>query len=219
MARISTAALPQPAMLMCSSPARLSSTPSASSILPASFGTTAGVSFAAASGGGKSAAGSIVRVNRTRPHFTTKLFPVEVIDTAPIKRERRTKAEISKIKDGIVSILKESHPQTVRHVFYALTVRGLVGKLEKEYHQTVIRLLTEMRESEAIPFEWIADNTRWMRKPTRLHRPRSLPRQYGDLLPAESVGIEPGLCRGVVREGRSRGNLIRSSCCISCRVP
>jgi hypothetical protein len=83
-----------------------------------------------------------------------------------IKRDRRTKAQISAIKAAITEILTESHPQTVRQVFYALTVRGAVGKLESEYHQTVIRLLTEMRETEAIPFEWIADNTRWMRKPS-----------------------------------------------------
>jgi hypothetical protein len=68
-----------------------------------------------------------------------------------IKRDRRTKAEINKIKAAIIDILAESHPQTVRQVFYALTVRGAVGKLESEYHQTVIRLLTDMRETEVIP--------------------------------------------------------------------
>jgi hypothetical protein len=83
-----------------------------------------------------------------------------------IKRDRRTKAEIAAIKAAILEILTESHPQTVRQVFYALTVRGAVGKLESEYHQTVIRLLTQMREVGAIPFEWVADNTRWMRKPS-----------------------------------------------------
>jgi hypothetical protein len=83
-----------------------------------------------------------------------------------IKRDRRTKAEMAAIKAAIIDILTESHPQTVRQVFYALTVRGAVGKTEKEYHQTTVRLLTELRESEAIPFSWVADNTRWMRKPT-----------------------------------------------------
>jgi len=29
-----------------------------------------------------------------------------------------------------------------------------------------VRLLGEMREAGEIPFEWIADNTRWMRKPS-----------------------------------------------------
>jgi hypothetical protein len=92
--------------------------------------------------------------------------PDEFYRLRSIKRDRRTKAEIAKIKAAITDILTESHPQTVRQVFYAMTVRGAVGKLESEYHQTVIRLLTDMRESEAIPFEWIADNTRWMRKPS-----------------------------------------------------
>jgi hypothetical protein len=47
-----------------------------------------------------------------------------------------------------------------------LTVRGAVAKAEIEYQRTVIRLLVEMREAGDIPFEWLADNTRWQRKPT-----------------------------------------------------
>jgi hypothetical protein len=54
----------------------------------------------------------------------------------------------------------------VRQVFYALSVRGVIGKHEIEYKRTVVRLLVEMRERGEIPFEWIADNTRWMRKPS-----------------------------------------------------
>jgi hypothetical protein len=54
----------------------------------------------------------------------------------------------------------------VRQVFYALTVRGAIAKQEIEYKRTVVRLLGEMREAGEIPFEWIADNTRWMRKPS-----------------------------------------------------
>jgi hypothetical protein len=57
-------------------------------------------------------------------------------------------------------------PQTARQVFYASTVLGAVEKVEKEYQKTVIRLLVEMRERGEIPFEYIADNTRWMRKPS-----------------------------------------------------
>jgi hypothetical protein len=83
-----------------------------------------------------------------------------------IKRFRRTKLTMSGIRDAINAILTEDHPQTVRQVFYALTVRGAVNKLEAEYKGTVVRLLVEMRESGEIPFSWIADNTRWMRKPT-----------------------------------------------------
>jgi hypothetical protein len=82
-----------------------------------------------------------------------------------IKRFRRTKAEITRIRETIEDILAQDNPQTVRQVFYALTVRGVIKKAEIEYQRTVIRLLTDMRESGIIPFDWIADNTRWMRKP------------------------------------------------------
>jgi hypothetical protein len=82
-----------------------------------------------------------------------------------IKRFRRTKAAITSIRDAIREILETDHPQTVRQVFYALTVRGVIKKAEVEYHRTVIRLLVDMREAGEIPFDWIADNTRWMRKP------------------------------------------------------
>jgi hypothetical protein len=82
-----------------------------------------------------------------------------------IKRERRTKEEMRSIKDAIIDILEKDNPQTVRQVFYALTVRGVIRKEEIEYQRTVVRLLTAMRLAEEIPYEWIADNTRWMRKP------------------------------------------------------
>jgi hypothetical protein len=85
---------------------------------------------------------------------------------SPIKRPRRLKTEVKAIRDAIEAILEPDHPQTVRQVFYALTVRGLIKKVEGEYQQTVIRLLGDMREAGDIPFEWIADNTRWMRKPS-----------------------------------------------------
>jgi hypothetical protein len=82
------------------------------------------------------------------------------------KRHRRTKVEIKRIRAAIKDLLEEDNPQTVRQVFYALTVHGLIDKHEVEYQRTAVRLLGEMRESGIIPFEWIADNTRWQRKPT-----------------------------------------------------
>jgi hypothetical protein len=82
-----------------------------------------------------------------------------------IKRFRRTKVAIKSIRDAIRDVLEQDHPQTVRQVFYALTVRGVIKKAEIEYHRTVIRLLVDMREAGEIPFDWVADNTRWMRKP------------------------------------------------------
>ena len=82
------------------------------------------------------------------------------------RRARRTKLVMTGIRDAILDILENDHPQTVRQIFYALTVRGVIVKAENEYQQTVVRLLVEMREAGEIPFEWLADNTRWQRKPS-----------------------------------------------------
>jgi hypothetical protein len=92
--------------------------------------------------------------------------PVYVASDIKSKRSRRTKAEVAAVRNAILDILEDDNPQTVRQVFYALTVRGVIAKAEIEYQRTVIRLLVEMREAGEIPFEWIADNTRWMRKPS-----------------------------------------------------
>ncbi len=74
------------------------------------------------------------------------------------------------IREGLWNIVAQGRPMTVRQVFYQAVARGLVAKTESEYKYTVGRLLTEMRLSDdpfalSIPFDWIADNTRWMRKP------------------------------------------------------
>ena len=82
----------------------------------------------------------------------------------PIRR-RRARADMDRIRRMIQEVLEEIQPATVRQVFYQLVGRGVVAKTEMEYKSTVIRLLTEMRRAGEIPFGWIADSTRWMRKP------------------------------------------------------
>ncbi len=84
---------------------------------------------------------------------------------SPTKRPRRTKAEMEIIRNGLYEILAEQHPATVRGTFYQAVSRGLVAKTEAEYKTTVGRLLTEMRRAGRLPYGWLADNTRWMRKP------------------------------------------------------
>jgi hypothetical protein len=84
----------------------------------------------------------------------------------PIKRKRRSKADMERLKSGLYDILAEYHPQTVRGVFYQAVSRGLIEKTELEYQNAVQRNLVKMRESGQIPFSWITDNSRWMRKPT-----------------------------------------------------
>lgn len=59
---------------------------------------------------------------------------------------------------------------TVRQVFYQATVRGLVEKTERGYTQ-VLAALTALRRSGELPYSWLADNTRWMRKPDTFASP------------------------------------------------
>jgi len=55
-------------------------------------------------------------------------------------------------------------PMTVRQVFYALVSRGALPKTEASYNKTVYHLL-RMRRCGVLHYDYIADNTRWMRKP------------------------------------------------------
>lgn len=85
----------------------------------------------------------------------------------PIKRRgRRSRAEMEKIRDAIYAAAEELHPVSARGVFYAVETAGFIAKTDAEYKGTVVRLLGEMRRSGELPFEWIADSTRWMRKPS-----------------------------------------------------
>lgn len=83
----------------------------------------------------------------------------------PIKKNRRSSAEIQQVKEAILRVLTVEKPMTVRQVFYQLVSTGAIGKTEGEYKSTVVRLLTEMRRAGEIPYYWIADNTRWVRRP------------------------------------------------------
>jgi hypothetical protein len=69
------------------------------------------------------------------------------------------------LKSLLYEIVEEQPPMTVRQLFYRAVSMGLIAKTEAEYKNTVVRLLGEMRLSGDLPFDWIADETRWMRKP------------------------------------------------------
>ncbi len=83
---------------------------------------------------------------------------------SPIKRRRSTKAEVEARREALLTIIEAGQPMTVRQVFYQATVHGLVEKAESGYTK-VQTDLTLMRRSGALPYSWLADNTRWQRKP------------------------------------------------------
>ena len=94
--------------------------------------------------------------------------------TTPIKqRYRRTNTEIRGLKAVIYHLVRDEKPMTVRQIFYRLVSRGIIRKDESEYKNVVCRLTAEMRKDGDLPFTWIADNTRWMRKPTTDHNLKS----------------------------------------------
>jgi hypothetical protein len=90
-----------------------------------------------------------------------------------VRREQRARkrggAQSSQVKAavrraGILEICRRAHPRTVRGIFYLATVAGLVDKTEAAV-ETVDRDLIFLRETGAIPFEWIVDATRAARWP------------------------------------------------------
>jgi hypothetical protein len=83
---------------------------------------------------------------------------------SPIKRSRSTKAEVEDRREALLDIIEGGKPMTVRQVFYQATVRGLVEKAESGYAK-VQTDLTIMRRAGDLPYDWLADNTRWQRKP------------------------------------------------------
>lgn len=84
--------------------------------------------------------------------------------TSPIKRGRATKEQVTQRRMALFAIVAEMKPMTVRQVFYQATVRGLVEKEESGYAKVQTDLVL-MRRERWLPYHYLADNTRWQRKP------------------------------------------------------
>lgn len=96
---------------------------------------------------------------------------MSVYVTSPIKRRKRsTKAEVAARHDALLLIVYRQKPMTVRQVFYQATVRDLVPKTEAGYRM-VQTDLANMRKDGILPYDWLADNTRWQRKPQTFSNP------------------------------------------------
>jgi len=87
-----------------------------------------------------------------------------VYGARPIKRNRRDRAAIAAIEQAIYRIVATDHPMTLRGLFYRLVSEGEIGKEASEY-KNVGRYLLAMRRRGDLPYHWIADSTRWQRKP------------------------------------------------------
>lgn len=90
--------------------------------------------------------------------------------SCPVKRSRRTKAEMEVFRMAVYAVCEEHAPLTVRQAYYRLVVAGLIPKTQNAY-KGVVEQIGQMRERGELPWPWIVDNVRLMRKP----------RSYNDL--------------------------------------
>lgn len=64
------------------------------------------------------------------------------------------------LRDRAAQILAAIQPATVRSVAYKLFSEGFISNMSKTETSRVSRMLTNAREDEEIPWDWIVDNTR-----------------------------------------------------------
>jgi hypothetical protein len=79
-------------------------------------------------------------------------------------RLRLTRTEVEERRAKLMEIVAAGQPMTLRQVFYQATVLGVVEKSETGYKR-VQADLTLLRKNGELPYHWLADNTRWQRRP------------------------------------------------------
>lgn len=86
----------------------------------------------------------------------------EIYQAGQIKRRRRTKEQCETLDRQILAVLKEDHPQSIRHVFYRMTDPRLAEPVEKSDHgyQQVQARLVKLRREGIVPYGWLADMSR-----------------------------------------------------------
>lgn len=79
-----------------------------------------------------------------------------------VKRQRRTAAAIRQLDRQIIDVLRDDHPQSVRHLFYRMTDPRLPEPVEKSDrgYRHVQERCVKLRRSGAVPYGWIADMSR-----------------------------------------------------------
>jgi hypothetical protein len=87
-----------------------------------------------------------------------------IYEASHLKRSRATKVEIEDRRQKLYEIVRAMRPMTVRQVFYQATVRGIIEKTELGYDK-VQKDLVAMRRGGELRYDWLADNTRWQRRP------------------------------------------------------
>jgi len=79
-----------------------------------------------------------------------------------LKRNRRTNEQLVQLDLQIIDVLKEDHPQSVRHVFYRMTDPRLPEPVEKSNrgYRHVQDRCVKLRRAGRVPYDWFADLSR-----------------------------------------------------------
>lgn len=84
--------------------------------------------------------------------------------TSHTRRARATRDEMQDRARRLIDVMRENQPGSVRSFYYRAVVAGIVPKTESGYNK-VQRMIAQLRIDGVIPFSWVTDSTRWMRKP------------------------------------------------------
>lgn len=84
---------------------------------------------------------------------------MSVYGSSPVKRSRRSDAELAAIDNAIIEAISTEHPVTLRGVFYRVVSAGVIEKTELAY-RTVSRELLKLRRSGIVDYADITDGTR-----------------------------------------------------------
>ncbi|QDT55938.1 hypothetical protein Pan44_39860 [Caulifigura coniformis] len=60
----------------------------------------------------------------------------------------------------------DEHPLTLRGLFYRVVSAGFLPSTDKEHYSRMGRVMTRLRETGVVPFEWLVDNVRSSQKPS-----------------------------------------------------
>lgn len=88
-----------------------------------------------------------------------------VYGPSPVRRKRRTAAELAAVDDAIVAAVEAEYPVTLRGVYYRVVSAGAVDKTEAAY-KLVGRQLVKLRRDGRVAYNRITDGTRWVVRPT-----------------------------------------------------
>jgi DNA-binding transcriptional ArsR family regulator len=78
-------------------------------------------------------------------------------------RGRPLSPEVTERRRRLIEMAREFQPATIRQLYYQAEVAGLVPKTDAGYRAVQHDLLV-LRQQGVVEYDWISDNSRWMRK-------------------------------------------------------